>query len=123
MIGLDEKADLIPVGTGEGALAVAEQLALQDLFGQGRAVDRHHPPPGPARHGVEGPGGKLLARLQRVLCRRLLLAHRVLSLADAQQDDDDTGNQGGEDDAQDELLEMLSQEVQVPIPPVALRES
>ncbi len=61
MIGLDKEAILVPVGTGEGPLAVAEQLAFEDMLRQGRTVYRHHSSSGPAGHGMQGPGRQFLA--------------------------------------------------------------
>ena len=40
-VGQLETADAVGMGPGEGALAVAEQLALQQFLGDGATVDRH----------------------------------------------------------------------------------
>ena len=56
-----ELADAPAVGAGEGALLVAEQLALQQRLGDGGAVDRQERLVGPAAVLVEGAGDQLLA--------------------------------------------------------------
>ena len=48
-VALLELADAAPVGPGEGALLVAEQLALDERLRQGAAVDRQE---GPIRAGA-----------------------------------------------------------------------
>ena len=47
---------------GEGALLVAEELVLEEVLGDGRAVDGHEGPLGPGRELVEGAAHQLLAR-------------------------------------------------------------
>ena len=49
------------VGAGEGPLAVAEELALDEVLGQGPAVDRDEGVAGPLALVVEVPGDQLLA--------------------------------------------------------------
>ena len=49
------------VGAGEGPLAVAEQLALDEVLGQGAAVDRDERVAGAVALVVEVPGDQLLA--------------------------------------------------------------
>jgi hypothetical protein len=39
-VGAAEEADALAIGVGEGALAVAEKLALEQVLGHRRAVDR-----------------------------------------------------------------------------------
>ena len=56
-----EEAFLGLVGVGEGALHVAEQLALQQGVGQGAAVDRHEGAVFSGGEGVDGPRHQLLA--------------------------------------------------------------
>src|SRR5262249_35761723 len=46
---------------GEGALLVAEDLALEERLGDRRAVDGHEGPRAPRRALVDGPRGELLA--------------------------------------------------------------
>jgi hypothetical protein len=48
-------------GAGEGAPAVAEQLALEQIAGHGGAVERHERPVGAIRGPMNGPGDHLLA--------------------------------------------------------------
>ena len=52
---------LSPVGAGEGAGHVAEQLALQQRFRQGAAGDLDEGPVAPAAAAVDGPGDHRLA--------------------------------------------------------------
>ncbi len=49
-------------GAGEGAALVAEQLRLDQLLGDGRAVHLDEGPRAPRRLGVDGPRHQLLAR-------------------------------------------------------------
>ena len=51
-----EAADLLADGAGEGALLVAEQLALQEPRGDGRAVELDEGPARGAGSGREGRG-------------------------------------------------------------------
>ena len=51
-VGELEAADAIGLGVGEGALHVAEQLALEDAFGEAAGVDGDEPLAGAAGHGV-----------------------------------------------------------------------
>ena len=60
-MGLLELADAAAVGAGEGAAFVAEQLALQQRFGDGGAVDGQERRGGPAAVVVQGAGDQLLA--------------------------------------------------------------
>src|SRR5262249_16685656 len=60
-VGLLELADAAAVGAGEGALLVAEQLALQQRLRDGRAVDGEKRRLGPGAVLVEGAGHQLLA--------------------------------------------------------------
>ena len=48
-------------GAGEGALLVAEELALEERLGDGRAVDRDERPAPPVRQLVDAPREHLLA--------------------------------------------------------------
>ncbi len=56
-----ELADAAAVGSGEGALLVPEQLALQQRLGNGRAVDRQEAPGCPRAVLIDGPRDQLLA--------------------------------------------------------------
>ncbi len=60
-MGLLEAAAAQPVGAGEGALLVAEQLALGERLGQRRAVDRHERPARPRPPVVQAVRDELLA--------------------------------------------------------------
>ena len=61
LVGLLELADLAFGGAGEGALFVAEELAFEQRFGEGGAVEADERAL-PARAGiVDGPGDQLLA--------------------------------------------------------------
>src|SRR5207244_4294375 len=60
-VALLELADAAPVGAGEGALLVAEQLALQQLIRDGRAVEGQKRRPGSGAVLVDGAGDYLLA--------------------------------------------------------------
>ena len=59
--GLD-LADLAVEGPGEGAPLVAEELALHEALGQGRAVDLDEGALAAGRVVVQGPGDEALAR-------------------------------------------------------------
>ena len=61
-VALLELADAAAVGPGEGALLVAEQLALQQGLRDGGAVDGQERPGGAAAVLVEGAGDQFLAR-------------------------------------------------------------
>jgi hypothetical protein len=61
---LEQSGLAVLEATGEGAAHVAEELALQKLLGQGRAVDGHEGP-WPAACRVHGPREELLARARR----------------------------------------------------------
>ena len=52
-LGLDEEPRLVRHRAGERTLHVAEQLALEQRLGNGRAVDRHERPPRPRRFVVQ----------------------------------------------------------------------
>jgi hypothetical protein len=54
-LALFELADPLPVGPGEGALLVAEQLALEERLGDGGAVDGEERLVGPVRLLVDRP--------------------------------------------------------------------
>ncbi len=54
-------------GAGEGALLVTEQLAFQQVFRQGRAVDGDHRPLAQLRGLVDGPRDHFLARSRLAL--------------------------------------------------------
>ena len=56
-----EEALAVFVGAGEGALAVAEELGLEQGLGDGTAVHRHEGLPGPRRHLVNGARHQFLA--------------------------------------------------------------
>jgi hypothetical protein len=56
-----EEPELLRVRAREGALLVAEQLALQHALGDGRAVDVHERPAAP-REAMKGARNQLLAR-------------------------------------------------------------
>ncbi len=60
-VGLHEEAPARAVGAGEGAAGVAEELALQQVLRNRRAVDRHERAAASRRLGVDGPGENLLA--------------------------------------------------------------
>ena len=60
--GLLEPPFLLPVGAGEGAPLVAEELALQQRLGQGRAVDRDQRPVPGGVGVVDRLGDQFLAR-------------------------------------------------------------
>ncbi len=59
--GQFEAADLARDGAGEGALLVAEELALQQSHGNGGAVDLDEGAPAPRAAIVNGAGDQLLA--------------------------------------------------------------
>ncbi len=61
-VGRLELAALLLGGAGEGALSVAEQLGLYQLFGDGRAVQLDEGRRGPRAAGVDGARDQLLAR-------------------------------------------------------------
>ena len=61
-MGLLEAARPGLVGPGEGALFMAEQLALQQGLGQRRAIDRNQVGGPAGAVGVDGPGQKAFAR-------------------------------------------------------------
>ena len=61
-VGLLELADALPLGPGEGALFVAEQLAFQQVLRDGGAVDGQEGLIGTAAVLVQGAGDQLLAR-------------------------------------------------------------
>ena len=61
-VGDLEESLAVGVGAGEGPLAVAEELALDQVFGQGAAVDRDEGPIGAAALVVEAARDQLLAR-------------------------------------------------------------
>src|SRR5205085_2413855 len=60
-VGRLELADLLLRRPGEGALLVAEQLALQQRLGDGGAVQADEWPVPPRAGVVNGPGHQLLA--------------------------------------------------------------
>ncbi len=60
-VGGLEQAGLVLDGTGETALFMAEELAFQQMFGDGAAVDRHERAIGAGAGGVDQPGGQFLA--------------------------------------------------------------
>ena len=60
-VGQLEAADAPGDGAGEGALLVAEELALDEPRGEGGAVDLDQRPGGPPAVGVDRPGDQLLA--------------------------------------------------------------
>src|SRR5437868_6937778 len=60
-VALLELADAAAVGAGEGALLVAEQLALQQVLRDGRAVEGQERRLGPWAVLVDGAGDDLLA--------------------------------------------------------------
>ena len=60
-VGHLESAAPLADGAGEGALFMAEQLAFQQGFRQGRTVDGHERPGALLGGGVDGPGHLLLA--------------------------------------------------------------
>ena len=55
-----EHADAIAIGAGEAAALVAEQLALEERFGDGRAVDRDERIAAPRAPGVNQTGDDFL---------------------------------------------------------------
>ncbi|MNJ66810.1 hypothetical protein D3C77_629220 [compost metagenome] len=61
-MGLHQPPDhATPARTGEGALAIAEQLGLDEPFGNGRAVDCHKRFVGTRAGLVQGPSDHFLA--------------------------------------------------------------
>ena len=56
-----ELADPLAIGSREGPALVAEHLALQQVFGDGGAVDRPERPRGAAAVVVDGPSHQFLA--------------------------------------------------------------
>ena len=62
LVGQLEAADLLGDGAGEGALLVAEQLALQQARGDGRAVQLDEGAVPPRAQLVQGAGDEFLAR-------------------------------------------------------------
>ena len=60
-VGLLEAAGARALGSGEGTGLVAEELALDQAFGDRAAVDGYELLGAPARLGVDGAGGDLLA--------------------------------------------------------------
>ncbi len=70
-----EAAHAVPLGIGEGAPHVAEELAFEDPFGECPGVDRDERPGSPARGGVERPrhhpfAGAVFTRQEHVRVRR-----------------------------------------------------
>src|SRR5262245_41144583 len=61
-VGQLEEARFALVRAGEGPLLVAEELALHQRLGDGRAVDGDERPLAPIRHLMNGPSDQLLAR-------------------------------------------------------------
>ena len=57
-----EASGLLPVGPGEGAALVTEQLGFEQRVGQRRAVDRHERAVGARTAVVDGTGDQLLPR-------------------------------------------------------------
>src|SRR5207244_10160029 len=62
LVGQLETADLLRDGAGEGALLVAEQLALQEPGGNGRAVEFDKCPLPAGAQVVKGTSNEFLAR-------------------------------------------------------------
>ena len=60
-LGQGEVAGLVPLGAGEGAGLVAEQLGFEQGVGQGAAVDGHERPVTARAEVVQGAGEQLLA--------------------------------------------------------------
>jgi len=60
-VGLLEQARLVPVGPGEGALAIAEQLRFEEVLGDGGAVADDERLVLVRAQAVDGPGDDLLA--------------------------------------------------------------
>ena len=60
-VGELEASDAVRARVGEGALDVAEELALEDALGDAAGVQRHERPRGAARGGVEGARDDALA--------------------------------------------------------------
>ena len=60
-IGLDELAGVLLGGAGEGALLVAEQDALDQIFGNGAAIDGDEGLAGAVALALDGAGDQLLA--------------------------------------------------------------
>ena len=61
LVGELEAAALAGLGPGEGALLVAEELALEEALGEGGAVDLDEGPVAPGREVVDRVGDELLA--------------------------------------------------------------
>ena len=78
-VGLAEEAGTRGAGAREGPPHVAEQLALEQPFGERGAVDRHEPPVGALGEVVDGAGHQLLARagLARAPARSPATARRA----------------------------------------------
>ena len=60
-VGLLELADLALMGAGEAAFAVAEEFALDQVFGDGGAVDFDEGLGGAGAHGMDGVRDEFLA--------------------------------------------------------------
>ena len=60
-MGIVDQAAVIPVGAGEGALAIAEQFTFQQMLRQRRAVLHHKALAAPRSVVMDGPGHQLLA--------------------------------------------------------------
>src|SRR3989475_9133630 len=74
--GLLEPTDLARDGAREGALLVPEQLALEQVLGNGGAVDRDERPRGLRAVMMDGAGHDLLARPRLALDEHGRLARR-----------------------------------------------
>jgi hypothetical protein len=93
-VGVLDLADGLLAGAGEGALLVAEELALEQRVGNGRAVDRHHALAGAGAQLVHGAGEALLAGARGAEeqgrdVRRGDLLHRAADLQHLRADGDD----------------------------------
>ena len=60
-VALLELADAAPVGSGEGALLVPEQLAFQQILGDGGAIQRQERHLGSGAVSIDGTGDQFLA--------------------------------------------------------------
>src|SRR5579883_875526 len=68
-VGDLEKSLAVVIGAGEGPLAMAEELALNEVLGQGTAVDRDEGPVGAPALVVEAARDQLLPQIGRAACR------------------------------------------------------
>ena len=99
MVGQLDEARLVTIGAGEGAASVPEELALEEVLRDGRAVDGLEAPLAP-REAVERAGHDLLAGAR-------LAEHHAGELGGG--DALDVGGDGVDEVAADELRRLLGQ--------------